>query len=70
MIWRGKSAAQRGSCQERCHLLEEFYASHAKVTWRLVCCVANGSFIHTKSGYFQQRITVLQRFGFAMRASS
>ena len=58
------------SCQERCHPLEAFYASFAKATWRLVCWVANGSFIHTKSGCFQQRIEVLQRFGFAMRASS
>jgi hypothetical protein len=59
-----------GSCQERCHLLEAFYSSLAKATWRLVCWVANGSLIHTKSGCFQQRIDLLQRFGFAMRASS
>ena len=25
-----------GNCQERCHLLEAFYADSAKVTWRLV----------------------------------
>jgi len=36
--------------------LEAFYASFAKVTWRLVCWVANGSLIHTKSGCFQQRV--------------
>jgi len=59
-----------GSCQESCHPLEAFYASFAKATGRLVCWVANGSFIHTKSGCFQQRIDVLQRLGFAMRASS
>ena len=59
-----------GSCQERCHPLEAFYASFAKVTGRLVCWFANGSFIYTKSGCFQQRIDLLQRFGFAMRASS
>ena len=35
-----------GSCQERCHPLEAFYASFAKVTRRLVCWVANGSLIH------------------------
>ncbi len=62
--------AAAGSCQERCHLLEAFYASLTKATWRLVCWVANGSLIHTKSGCFQQRIDLLQRFGFAMRASS
>ncbi|WP_295533431.1 chloride channel protein, partial [Synechococcus sp. UW140] len=51
-----------GSCQERCHPLEAFYASFAKVTWRLVCWVANGSFIHTKSGSFQQHTYFLQHF--------
>ena len=50
-----------GSGQERCHLLEVCYASLAKVTYRLVCWVANGSLIHTKSGCFQQRIDLLQR---------
>ena len=55
-----------GSGQERCHPLEAFYASFAKATGRLVCWVANGSLIHTKSGCFQQRIDVLQRLGFAM----
>ena len=59
-----------GNCQERCHPLEAFYASFAKATGRLVCWVANGSLIHTKSGSFQQRIDLLQRLGFAMRASS
>jgi hypothetical protein len=59
-----------GNCQERCHLLEAFYAFLAKVTWRLVCWVANGSLIHTKSGCFQQRIDLHQRFEFAMRANS
>ena len=58
------------SCQERCHPLEAFYASFAKAIGRLVCWVANGSLIHTKSGCFQQRIDLLQRLGFAMRASS
>ena len=62
--------ARDGSCQERCHPLEAFYASFAKVTWRLVCWVANGSLIHTKSGCFQQRIDLLQRFGFTRRACS
>ena len=42
-----------GSCQERCHLLEAFYASFAKVTRGLFCWVANGSLIHSKSGCFQ-----------------
>ena len=68
--YRPIEEARFGSCQERCHPLEAFYASFAKVTWRLVCWVANGSFIHTKSGSFQQRIDLLQRLGFAMRASS
>jgi hypothetical protein len=63
-------ATLAGSCQERCHPLDAFYASFANVTWRFVCWVANGSFIHTKSGSFQQRIDVLQRLGFAIRASS
>ena len=59
-----------GDCQESCHLLEAFYAYFDKPTGRLVCWVANGSFFHTKSGCFQQRIDLLQRLGFAMRASS
>ena len=65
-----QSIVSGGSCQERCHLLEAFYASLTKATWRLVCSVANGSLIHTKSGCFQQRIDLLQRFKFARRACS
>jgi len=75
MLERGRSGedynvSSDGNCQERCHLLEAFYASLAKATWRLVCWVANGSLIHTKSGCFQHRIDLLQRFGFAKRACS
>jgi hypothetical protein len=44
--------------------LEAFYASFAKVTYRLVCWVAIGSLIQFKSGCFQQRIDLLQRFGY------
>ena len=70
-LWGGVPYLGKGSSgQERCHLLEPFYASLAKVTWGLVCWVANGSLIHTKSGCFQQQIDLLQRFGFTMRASS
>jgi hypothetical protein len=64
--WAAHVSPVSGSCQDRCHLLEAFYDSFAKVTGRLVCWVAIGSFIHAKSGCFQQRIDLLQRFGFAM----
>jgi hypothetical protein len=50
--------------------LEAFYTFLANVTYRLVCWVANGLLVQTKSGCFQQRIDLLQRFGFVMRASS
>ena len=53
-----------GSGQERCHPLEEVYASFAKVTGMLVCWVAIGSLIQIKTGCFQQRIDLLQRFGY------
>ncbi|OON12728.1 MAG: hypothetical protein BTM30_02745 [Synechococcus lacustris str. Tous] len=50
-----------GSGQERCHPLEEVYASFAKVTGMLVCWVAIGSLIQIKTGCFQQLIDLLQR---------
>ncbi|PSI00091.1 hypothetical protein [Synechococcus lacustris] len=50
-----------GSGQERCHPLDEVYASFAKVTGMLVCWVAIGSLIQIKTGCFQQLIDLLQR---------
>ena len=45
------------------------YAANSNLAFRTMKSSADG-FLHTKSGCFQQRINLLQRFGFAMRASS
>jgi hypothetical protein len=65
--WAACVSPVSGSCQDRCHLLEAFFASLAKVTLRPVCWVAISSLIQIKSGCFQQRMDLLQRLGFAMR---
>ena len=64
------SPPRSGDFQERCHSLAAFQAALINLSAWLDWSPSGGLLIHTTTGWRQQRVDWLQRFGWAWRAFS